>query len=200
MVLPESALPAPLDLEVDLVRRARSGDRAAQEDLVHRHRRSMFLLALQLLGNRDDALDVVQDAFLRFFTTLQRFDVRRPLKPWLYQIVRNRVIDLYRRRRVRRHEPLDRGDDGPVLELRDPRVDPERDAARSELRSRLWRALDELSPIQREILVLRDYQDLAYAEIAAALSIPIGTVMSRLHGARKRLRKILQDDLQNLLN
>ncbi len=201
MVLPESALPAPLDPEVDLVLRARSGDRAAQEDLVHRHRRSMFLLALQLLGNRDDALDVVQDAFLRFFTTLKRFDVRRPLKPWLYQIVRNRVVDLYRRRRVRRHEPLERGgDDGPVFEFSDPSVDPERDAARSELRSRLWRALDELSPKQREIMVLRDYQDLAYAEIATALSIPIGTVMSRLHGARQRLRKVLQDDLQNLLH
>ncbi len=200
MVLPESALPASLDPEVDLVRRARSGDRAAQESLVHRHRRSMFLLALQLLGNRDDALDVVQDAFLRFFSTLQRFDVRRPLKPWLYQIVRNRVVDLYRRRRVRRHEPLDRGDDAPALQLRDLRVDPERDAARSELRSRLWQALDELSPKQREILVLRDYQDLSYAEIATTLDIPIGTVMSRLHGARQRLRKILQDDLQNLLN
>ena len=202
MVLSESALPpAPLDLEVDLVRRACAGDRAAQEDLVRRHRRSMFLLALQLLGNRDDALDVVQDAFLRFFTTLKRFDVRRPLKPWLYQIVRNRVIDLYRRRRVRRHESLDRTDgSSPVLELRDPSVDPERATARIELRARLWRALGELSPKQREILVLRDYQDLSYAEIAAALNIPIGTVMSRLHGARKRLRTILQDDLETLLH
>ncbi len=202
MALSESALPpASLGLEVDLVRRARAGDRFAQEELVQRHRRSMFLLALQLLGNRDDALDVVQDAFLRFFTTLQRFDVRRPLKPWLYQIVRNRVVDLYRRRRVRRNEPLDRGDDGgPALQLHDPAADPERDAGRAELRLRLWRALDQLSPKQREILVLRDYQDLSYAEIATALDIPIGTVMSRLHGARQRLRKILQDDLQNLLH
>jgi RNA polymerase sigma-70 factor (ECF subfamily) len=188
-------------LDVDLVRRARSGDCAAQEKLARRHRQSMYVLALQLMGNRDDALDVVQDALLRFFTTLHRFDLRRPVKPWLYQIVRNRAVDLHRRRKIRRHESLDAVDeDGRQFEVRDVSADPERDVARSQLKARIWQSLKELSPKQREILVLRDYQDLSYSEIAETLNIPIGTVMSRLHGARKCLREVLQDDLQTLLH
>lgn len=196
----DSVLPC-ASMDVDLVRRARSGDRAAQEKLAQRHRRSMYILALQLMGNRDDALDVVQDALLRFITTLHRFDLRRPVRPWLYQIVRNRAVDLHRRHKVRRHESLDAvDDDGRQYEIRDVSVDPERDVVRSQLRARIWQSLDELSPKQREILVLRDYQDLSYTEIAETLNIPIGTVMSRLHGARKRLRTVLKDDLQTLLH
>ena len=202
MVLSKPVLPPPsVNVDVELVQRARKGDRAAQGELAQRHRRSMYILALQLMGNRDDALDVVQDALLRFFTNLHRFDTRRPIKPWLYQIVRNRAVDLHRRHKVRRHESLDdTDDDGRKREIRDISVDPERDASRAQLKARIWQSLDELSAKQREILVLRDYQDLAYSEIAEILNIPIGTVMSRLHGARKRLRAVLKADLQTLLH
>ena len=201
MTLAETVVSPPShESEVDLVIRARAGDADAQADLAERHRRALYFLALQLMGNREDALDVAQEALLRFFKTLHRFDCRRPVRPWLFQIVRNRVVDLYRRRKIRRHDSLDATDhEGqPYLELIDATVDPERDASRSELRVRILQALDELSHIQREILVLRDYQDLSYAEIAETLDIPIGTVMSRLHGARKRLRQKLQADLQAL--
>lgn len=203
MILVEPAAPPTMtkrESDVELVTRARSGDAEAQATLAERHRQAIFFLALQLMGNRDDAMDVAQEALLRFFKTLHRFDCRRPVRPWLFQIVRNRVVDLYRRKKVRRHDSLDETDqDGnPYLVLTDASVDPERDASRSELRVRILRALDELSHIQREILVLRDYQDLSYNEIAATLDIPIGTVMSRLHGARKRLRQTLQDDLHHL--
>lgn len=201
MILSKPAMtPAARASDVELVTRARTGDGAAQAELVERHRQPLFFLALQLLGNREDAMDVAQEAMLRFFTTLNRFDCRRPVRPWLFQIVRNRVVDLYRRKRVRRHDSLDATDpEGQALiELVDETVDPERDAARSELRVRMLQALSELSRIQREILVLREYQDLSYAEIADTLNIPIGTVMSRLHGARKRLRESLQDELQSL--
>ena len=188
-------------MDVDLVRRARSGDRAAQEKLAQRYRRSMYILALQLMGNHDDAMDVVQDALVRFFTTIKRFDLGRPLKPWLYQIVRNRAVDLHRRRKVRRHESLDVEDeDGRTFQIRDEAADPEGDLAETQLRTRIWQAIQKMSAKQREILVLRDYQDLSYNEIADTLNIPIGTVMSRLHGARKRLRAILGEDLQTLLN
>ncbi len=201
MILTEPAVSPPSrESEAELVTRARTGDAAAQTELAERHRQAMFFLALQLMGNRDDAMDVAQEALLRFFKTLHRFDCRRPVRPWLFQIVRNRVVDLYRRNRVRRHDSLDATDpEGhAAIELIDTTVDPERDAARSELRVRILQALSELSSIQREILVLRDYQDLSYAEIAETLGIPIGTVMSRLHGARKRLRRTLQGELQSL--
>lgn len=188
--------------EGDLVIAACGGDVPACDELARRHRKAAFLLALQLLGNRDDALDVAQDAMLRFFSTLHRFDPRRPVRPWLYQIVRNRVHDLRRRQRVRRHDSIDEvNTDGTQrFEITDLKVDLHRDAARSQLRTALWQALGELSENQREILVLRDYQDLSYREIAQALDIPIGTVMSRLHAARKRLRAVLRDDLKNLMH
>lgn len=198
MILTEPALPkvAAAPAEGALIVRARRGDLDAQEELARRHRRAAFLLALQLLGNYDDALDVAQDAMLRFFTTIHRFDPKRPVRPWLFRIVRNRVYDLHRRRKLRRHDSLDYVDEeGRQFEVADLEVDLERDAARAQLRRHLWQSLGELSERQREIMVLRDYQDLSYAEIAQALGIPIGTVMSRLHAARKRLREILQEDL-----
>ncbi|MEM8998437.1 MAG: sigma-70 family RNA polymerase sigma factor [Acidobacteriota bacterium] len=198
--MPDSS-PATADRE--LVRRAQAGDLDARDELAQRHRQPAYFLALQLLGHRDDALDVAQDAMLRFFSTLHRFDAARPVRPWLFQIVRNRVLDLYRRRKVRKHDSIDQAaadEDRPDLELVDSSVDLERDVAQTELQQRLWKALNELSQMQREILVLRDYQDLSYNEIAQTLGIPIGTVMSRLHGARKRLRAVLQDDLRTLLD
>lgn len=199
-LLESAAVPLSQESESTLVTRARAGDGDAQAELAERHRKALFFLALQLMGNRDDAMDVAQEALLRFFKTLHRFDCRRPVRPWLFQIVRNRVVDLYRRQKVRRHDSLDATDhDGnPYLVLVDSSVNPERDLARSELRVRILEALGQLSHIQREILVLRDYQDLSYSEIAETLNIPIGTVMSRLHGARKRLRQKLQTDLQAL--
>lgn len=198
MILPEpAARVAGLSSDGELVIRALAGDEAAKETLARAHRQAAYLLALQLLGNPDDALDVAQDAMLRFFGTLHRFDTRRPVRPWLFQIVRNRVHDLRRRRRVRKHDSIDAVDeDGRTYELRDLRADIEGDADRSQLRRAIWLALKELTESQREILVLRDYQDLSYAEIAQTLRIPIGTVMSRLHGARKRLRQVLGDDLR----
>lgn len=197
MILPKSAiLSAPMSAESQLVTRARAGDPAAREELAQEHRRAAYFLALQLLGNPDDALDVAQDAMLRLFMSLNRFDSRRPVRPWLFQIVRNRVVDLYRRRKVRAHDSLDAlyEDGTPRHDVPDESVDVERDAQRSELRARIWKALAQLTQAQREIIVLRDYQDLAYSEIAATLSIPIGTVMSRLHSARKALRRILIAD------
>lgn len=186
-----------------LVVRARRGDRSACEELARRHRKPAYFFALQLLGDPDDALDVAQDAMLRFFTHLDRFDPRRPVRPWLFRIVRNRVLDLFRRRKVRKHDSIDAAaddEDRPDLQLIDDTMDPEGDARDAQLRRQIFAALGELTHNQREILVLRDYQDLAYAEIAETLEIPIGTVMSRLHGARKRLRQVLGDDLQDLLS
>ncbi|MEM8932219.1 MAG: RNA polymerase sigma factor [Acidobacteriota bacterium] len=192
----------PSSTDADLVRMTCRGDASAADELARRYRRPAYFLALQLLGNADDALDVAQDAMVRFFTHINRFDVRRPVKPWLFQIVRNRVLDLHRRRKVRQHDSIDAAaedDDQAPLHLVDESVDIEGEARQSQLQRKIWSALGELTPNQREILVLRDYQDLAYQEIAETLDIPIGTVMSRLHGARKRLRQVLGDDLRDLI-
>lgn len=173
----------------DLVGRAREGDDGARSELARRYRKPGYILALQLTGNREDALDICQEAMLRLFANLDQLDRSRSLRPWLYTVVRNLARDLWRRRKVRRAEPLavEVGAESGH-EIVDRADGPERQAAKSELRQNLWLALSRLSPKQREILVLRDYQDLSYEELSAILGIPLGTVMSRLHTARKNLR------------
>ena len=128
---------------------------------------------------------------IRFFETLSRFRPGSPVRPWLFSIVRNRCRDLLRRRRVRRAEPIEGDDEHWRPELVDQSQDPERDARRAELQRRVFAALATLASDHREILVLRDYHDLSYAEIAEVLGVPQGTVMSRLHRARKQLAAAL---------
>lgn len=175
----------------DLVALAKEGDREALEELARQCRPKAYGLALRLLRNREDALDVTQDALVSFFDHLDRFDESRRLDPWLLSIVRNQAYDYLRRRKVRAAESLEEllEHGAPVAVGEGPRAVDR--VQRDELRARLWRALGELSPEHREILVLRDYQDLSYLEIAEVLAIPKGTVMSRLHRARRALRELL---------
>ena len=182
------------DAESDrqLVDQAKAGEPAACDALARRHRRAAYLLALQMLGNRDDAMDVTQDAMLRFFSTLKSFDATRRVRPWLFTIVRNQVRDLWRQRQRR---PADAAGESDALvgQLAGPQPSPEADLHRRELKERVWRALAGLPPEKREIIVLRDFHDLSYRDIAQVLDIPIGTVMSRLHGARRQLRARLEE-------
>jgi RNA polymerase sigma-70 factor (ECF subfamily) len=177
----------------ELVDRARAGRHDARETLAQRYRQAAFVLALQMLGNRHDAMDVAQDAMLRFFTSLNSFDRERSIRPWLFAIVRNQVRDLWRRRKRR---PGDRaGEAGEALarHLVDPTPNPEAGLRRTELQQRVWHAIAALPPAKREVIVLRDFHDLSYSDIAGVLEIPIGTVMSRLHGARRQLRARLDE-------
>lgn len=169
----------------ELVARARSGETAASEELARRLVRPAYLLALQLLRDPEGARDIAQEALLRFFTHLDRIDPQRPPRPWLFAIVRNLVRDRQRHRQRWRMRDIEGTD---AVELVDPAEDAEAVAQRQELRRRVWRALVSLPEKHREILVLRDYQDLAYAEIAQVLGVALGTVMSRLHRARRALR------------
>jgi RNA polymerase sigma-70 factor (ECF subfamily) len=185
----------PRTLDTDLVVQARSGDAAASNELLLRHRSAAFRFALQLTRNREDALDVTQEALLRFIDTLDRFEAGRPVQPWLFRIVRNKAYDLSRRRRVRRAESLDelleKGMPPPV----EATPHPVEGLEQAELRRQVWSALTRLPDLQREILVLREYEDLSYGEISEVLGVPTGTVMSRLHRARKALRDLLSESV-----
>jgi RNA polymerase sigma-70 factor (ECF subfamily) len=152
------------------------------------------VLALQLLGNREDALDVAQEAMLRLFATLGRLTPGRAVRPWLLTIVRNQARDLWRRQQVRRSDSIDGGGEGLAAELVVRAPGPEESAEREELRRRVWRALSRLSEDHRDIIVLRDFHDLSYEEMAHVLDIKVGTVMSRLHAARRQLRERLTED------
>ncbi|HEX2465038.1 MAG TPA: RNA polymerase sigma factor [Thermoanaerobaculia bacterium] len=190
-----AALVGGLSIDSTLVQRAREGDASAREELARVSGDAAFRFALQLLGDRELARDVAQDSVLRLFSSLRRVDPERPLQPWLFSIVRNRVIDLRRR-------ALSRGERGAALPSRaaagdagelphdppDAGPGPFERSERGELQRLMWSCLGRLERAHREILVLRDYQDLSYREIAEVLAVPLGTVMSRLHAARRKLR------------
>lgn len=141
-------------------------------------------LATQILGNVDDAADAVHDAFEKTLRKPAAYDASKgPLKPWFLHVVRNRCIDLIRRRR--RPGVVD------VEELSDPRAGPDSSLEIAQRDHELQLALTKLSTEKRQIVVLRDYMDLSYAEIADVLEIARGTVMSRLHRARLLLKEEL---------
>ncbi len=165
---------------------AAAGDESAREALGAHYRRVAFVLALQLTGQREDARDLAQDAMVRFFANLSTLRAGQDPRPWLLAVVRNLARDLWRRRRITPTDSIDAAD--AVFELAAPGDDPEQTLHRRETQQRLWRALTTLPIEKREILVLRDFHDLSYAEIADVLGIPAGTVMSRLHAARTALR------------
>jgi RNA polymerase sigma-70 factor (ECF subfamily) len=188
------AFAADLPVESHTVVLAQRGETAALDELARSCRQQAYVFALQLIGNPDDALDVAQDAMVRFFRSLGRFDSTRPVRPWLLRIVRNLVRDRARRNRIRRTESLEPADDDALrFEPRDENPDPEALSVRRELQQLVWKCLQDLSSGYREVLVLRDYQDLSYADIASTLKIPRGTVMSRLHRARRLLHDLVRD-------
>jgi len=141
-------------------------------------------LAIQILGNPDDAADAVHDALATALGKPLAYDRQRgPLKPWFLRVVRNRCIDLLRRRRV---------SDAPVEELADGNPNPEQALQIAQRDQGLKIALASITLDQREIVVLRDYLDLPYSEIAEVLGIAKGTVMSRLHRSRLALKEVLE--------
>ena len=166
------------------IERALAGDQQGFEDLMNRYRHRAYAVALGLAGDHDDAMDAVQKAFIRVHRTLDRFQTDRPFFPWLYRIVRNAALN------QRRDEKRHRGD-VPLEWVRqaDGRPDPLAEREGQDLLERLWAGIAELPPELREVFMLYHFQGLKYREIAAACGIPLGTVMSRLHAARKRLHR-----------
>lgn len=197
-VLTPSLPLSPASAESELITRARGGEAEAREELAGRCRRSAYLFALQLVGDSEEAKDLAQETVIRLLGALPRFRPERPLRPWLLTIVRNLVRDRWRRLKVRRAESLDAPAPDLSRHLADPSADPERDVRRDEVRRAVWAGLSKLPNDQREILVLRDFHDLSYAEAAKVLGVPLGTVMSRLHRARARLRQQLVEEFPDL--
>jgi len=142
-------------------------------------------IALGMMGNADDARDALQDAFVKTWQNLSRFDLKRRFAPWFFQILRNQCRDALRSRKVRFNmEALDQG-----LEMKpgNPEDSPERHAERKAAKELLWKGLERLSEDHREILVLKEIEGFRYGEIARILNIPEGTVASRLFHARRAL-------------
>lgn len=181
--------------EADLVQRCAEGDDAAYGELVGLHQRMVFHLACHLLGNREEALDLSQEVFLRVFRTVGSFRGQSSLRTWIYRIAINQARNRQRWWR-RRHQSDQVSLDEHELahgELRQPGDDarPDLVLARKQAAARLWEALDRLPFDQRTAIVLREFDGMSYEEIAYSLDIAVGTVKSRLTRARQALRASL---------
>ena len=193
-------LPAEPD-EGELIRRCQAGDVAAFEPLVDKYRARVWRLAYQVLRDREEALDCAQEAFVRAYQSLSRFRGQSAFYTWLFRITLNVATDRQRARGARaRAFGAERVTEEEWARIApDPGLRPDEAALGAERRERIARALDALPLKARTIIMLSDIEGLSYREIAHVLDCPIGTVMSRLHNARRRLRAALGSMLAALL-
>ena len=177
-----------------LLARAAAGDRSALDELFRRYRQPAYRVAFRLLGNEPDALDAVQEGFVKALTHLSGFQGRSSFKTWLLRVVSNASLDLGRQRGRRESLSLDAA---PADEAFSPRLLTADESGlgleRADLRRQLAEALATLSDAQRQTFVLHADAGLSYREVADALGISIGTVMSRLYYARQKLRTYLSE-------
>jgi RNA polymerase sigma-70 factor (ECF subfamily) len=180
--------------ESDLVIQARQGDKTAWETLVGQHQQAVFRLAYLLLGDADEADDVAQEAFIRAFRSLDRFDLARPLRPWLLRIATNLAYN--RRRAMGRYlAALQR------LFWAAPEAEaitrPDEQVAAGETKI-LWQAVRRLNQTDQEIIYLRYFLELSVAETAETIGVAPGTIKSRLSRALARLRQVVEQEFPGL--
>lgn len=177
--------------ETTFLVQAQKGDRAAFGELVKLYQRPAYAIAYGFVGNREDALEIAQEAFVKAYRAMSRFDTDLPFFPWIYRIVRNTSLNHIKKRNRRGETSLDGLMDSGV-DFASKRRGPDAKAGLGELRDRIAQSMMHISDPHREILTLRHVHELSYNEIAECLDIPRGTVMSRLHGARRSLRQAME--------
>ena len=180
-----------LSTEANWIRRCKSGDREAFSLLVKRYMKPAYYAALTFLGSHSDALDASQEAFVRAFRAMPTFDEGKRFYTWYYRILKNYCLNLLRARRA------------PIVPMSamEPNLDPasaephaDTVMEQEERKRAVWDALWKLDAEDRELLVARDILETPYATLAELLDVPIGTVMSRLYHARRRLREQLGEE------
>lgn len=172
-----------------LVLDIQSGNKKALGVLVERYKKLAYQTALGLVGNKDDAYDISQEAFLRVYRSAGTYDQSQPFLPWFYTIIANLSRTWLSRRTRRENRAVDL-DDVSFLMVADS--NPEADYIKKEMILQLREALMKLSFEDREIITLQHFRGMSYDEIATLLGVPKGTVMSRLYYARKRLAKLMR--------
>jgi RNA polymerase sigma-70 factor (ECF subfamily) len=192
---------APATSDRDLVGRVQTGDEVAFRELFDRYHRRAFAVALGVVKNKQDALDIVQDAFIKVHRHIGNFQGSSSFYTWLYRIVMNLSIDHVRR--TKKHRNLDYDDrvgrdagdvagDGALL----PKIldgNPSKTVLRRELTEAIQKALDELPEYHRAVIMLREVEGLSYEEMSSVLKVPKGTIMSRHFHARRKMQGALSD-------
>ena len=199
------ATPAQADVsELDLVKRCQAGDTEAFDELVTRYRTRIFGMIYNMVHSEQDAWDLAQDSFVKAWKSIKRFRGHSSFYTWIYRIVMNVTIDWLRKKQVKGGGS--EFDDAIQLKEIDPasKTVPKADALpyetmeRSEIRARIENAIAQLSPEHRAVILMKEIEDMHYHEIAETLRCSIGTVMSRLFYARKKLQNLLKDVYENI--
>ena len=199
------ATPAQADVpDQDLVQLCQKGDAEAFDQLVGRYRTRVFGMIYNMVHNEQDAWDLAQDSFLKAWKSIARFRGQSSFYTWMYRIVMNVTIDWLRKKQVK-GSGAEFNDEVQLREI-DPasRTVPKADAlphqrmVHGEIKTRIDQAIAQLSPEHRAVILMKEIEDMQYHEIAEALDCSIGTVMSRLFYARKKLQNMLRDVYENV--
>ena len=190
--------------ELDLVRQAQAGDTEAFDRLVSRSRTRIFGMIYNMVHNEQDAWDLAQDSFLKAWKSIARFRGQSSFYTWMYRIVMNVTIDWLRKKQVKGAGA--EFDDAIQLKEIDPASRtvphagplPHESMQGREIRGRIEAAIAQLSPEHRAVILMKEIEDMQYREIAESLGCSIGTVMSRLFYARKKLQNLLRDVYENV--
>src|SRR5205809_1214729 len=177
-----------------LVKAAQKGDMAAFEELVARHRDKIYARAFSMIRNEDPALDLSQEAWVKGWQRLKQFQGESSFVTWMTRIVINLCLDQLRKQKRQRAESIEQLDEelgGVERQMPTVTVNPTEGLERGELRARIDRALNQLSYEHRTVLILHEFEDLEYKEIAKRMQCSIGTVMSRLFYARRKMANLL---------
>ncbi|MFC2160317.1 RNA polymerase sigma factor [Acidobacteriota bacterium] len=164
--------------ETEILILVKKGDSKAYQIIVQKYMQTAYYIALGFVHNQQDALDLSQDTFIKAFRKIKSFDTSRPFFPWFYRILKNICIDHFKRVRHRNEIPLEEN-----TFLTQEKEDKEMKAA-------LWQGIEKLSFEQKEMIILRYFREFSYQEIAEITGKPIGSVMSSLHYAKKRLKEV----------
>ena len=166
------------------------GDSEAFRELVQRYQGLVYRIAYSMIGNAEGTQDVVQEVFYRVFRRLHQYRLDCPFGAWIRRITVNHILDLRKKREIRAVSlTQEKADD---FDVPDSRNDPRDEIRRAEQHQTVLKALDRLPDKDRTILLLRHFENLSYEEIAEILAIPIGTVMTNLHRARKKISELLK--------
>jgi len=191
---PETLQPAPRVTDEDLIRRFQQGDQAAFDEIVHRFKGPLFNFIYRIIGDAAYAEDLLQETFLRLFLNRDSYREIARFSTWIYTIAGNLAKSEVRRRKFRRWIPLDPpGEDDRPIEVPDPDANPHQILEQRTIQRRVEEEVFKLPRVFKEVIILRDLQELSYEEIGSILKIPLGTVKSRVNRGRERLQKKLRD-------
>ena len=185
------------DPDVEMIRAVLAGDAEAYRVIVERYERRIYHVVYGMVRSQEDARDLSQDCFVKAFQNLHRFRLESKFYTWLCRIAMNLSIDHLRKMKHRNHAAFDderaTNEGAQVVRLSSRRDNPSENVARQQVYTQIMTAVDTLPADQKQVLILRELEDMPYKEIADILDIPEGTVMSRLYYARRRLQEVLSD-------